>query len=122
MSYVVVYVDDDMNPSAYGTATGRPFASHEAASRVHKRMDADLEECRDEAGGGAGHVAVLPVQRLGSWQRPAAGGPDAARADPGLHAAAQGRPADTAGDPEAARGPQGVAAGREAAAGPGVGV
>jgi hypothetical protein len=63
MTFTVVYVNDDMAPSCFGT-----FNTHEAALKFADRINADLDNDRDVAGGGAGLVAVCPIQRKRAWK------------------------------------------------------
>lgn len=62
MKYTIVYVDDDLNPHAYGNFTDR-----EAAEKRADKMDEDLDKDRDIAGGGQGHVRVCQIQPLRNW-------------------------------------------------------
>lgn len=60
--WTVVYVSDDMQPSVYGT-----YTSYDRARAARDRMDRDLENDRDMAGGGAGHVQVCRIQPARAW-------------------------------------------------------
>lgn len=66
-AYVIVFVNDDMQASVYGTPTGKPYRSLPAALDRCRKMDRDLETDRDEAGGGAGHVGVHSIIPEGKW-------------------------------------------------------
>lgn len=61
-TYVVVYVSDDGLPYAYG-----PFRSQARADALAERCERDLDEDRDEAGGGAGMVMVRRVEPPEAW-------------------------------------------------------
>lgn len=60
--FVVVHVTDDGGAEVYGTPT-----TWERAKARADRMEADLDELRDEAGGGAGSVMPCPVQPFARW-------------------------------------------------------
>jgi hypothetical protein len=61
-TYVAVFVNDDGMPYAYG-----PFRSEERADAVAERIERDLDEDRDVAGGGAGMVRVCRVEPPEAW-------------------------------------------------------
>lgn len=67
--YVVVHVDDDGVPWVHGTPAGRAFTSEASAVRYRNAVEAELEQDRDLAGGGAGMVSVERIE--GGFAQPA---------------------------------------------------
>jgi hypothetical protein len=62
MTFTVVYISDDLSPSCYGQ-----FSTREAATKVAERMERDLDDDRDDSGGGVGWVHVCKLQRRSDW-------------------------------------------------------
>lgn len=63
MTFVVIYVNDELHPTVYG-----PFRSVEKAIALSDRIEASIDDDRDDAGGGAGWVywkCVLPPAAWG---------------------------------------------------------